>query len=108
MPGVKVAPVLLTLNTVEADSVIAPLVMMKEGLEPSYTNESVLALQLFVPLMIAPTVLLLKVWLLTKVKAELKPETSKVAPPAMVRLLVLMVALPLKASVPVLTFVVPV
>ena len=69
------------------------------------------ALQLFVPLMMAPGALLLKVWLLkadARVNALLKPETLKIVLLATTMFAVLVIkALPLKANVPALMVVLP-
>ena len=65
-------------------------------------------LQLLVPLMMAPTALLLKVWLAPRVNAEDKPETLNRAPLATVMLGELAIEpLPLKASVAALMVVGP-
>ena len=68
-------------------------------------------LQLFVPLMMAPGALLLRVWLLkadARVNTLLKPETLNMALLATTMFAVLVIkALPVKANVPALMVVLP-
>ena len=67
------------------------------------------ALQLFVPLMIAPVPVLVKVWLAPKVNGVVRPETLKMAPLVMPIIGVpAMEPPPFNASVPALTVVLPV
>jgi hypothetical protein len=69
------------------------------------------ALQLFVPLMMAPVALLPSVWPLNdcaKVNALVNPETLKIAPPATLMLAELVIEPPpVKANVPELIMVDP-